>query len=362
MSQSSAVWLLQWCLLASAALWPWPAAATTSSSSSGNAATLPNAAIEPLIPPADADGPAFAVPTTRDRSGRIIAPVMVNGLGPFHFMFDTGATRTILAASTLAKLGLIADPQNRISVQGVTASASVATVGIKTLDAGDLHFRNLTVPVLSGPVLKGVDGILGMDGLAGMKLSADFQHDRITIAKSRGARAPFAFSVIPIELVSENLLVAESHVGHVRVKAIIDTGGPQTLGNAALLEALTRDGANGQLVAVPVIDATDNSQRGLRYRVSGVRLGAANIDNLIITFGDFGVFKVWGLDKEPAILIGMDVLGTLSDFVVDYRRHEVQLLVRPPELLSMPGNYGCPQRAAAPNCRASHPLTDRLAG
>jgi hypothetical protein len=89
-----------------------------------------------------------------------------------------------------------------------------------------------------------------------------------------------------------------------------------------------------------------------------VRLGDASIDNLIITFGDFGVFKVWGLDKEPAILIGMDVLGTLSDFRVDYRRREVQLLVRPPELLSMPGTYGCPQRAAAPNCRASHPLTD----
>lgn len=288
---------------------------------------------------------------------------MVNGQGPFHFMFDTGATRTILADSTLAKLGLMPDPQNRISVQGVSASASVATVELKTLDAGDLHFRNLTVPILTGPVLKGVDGILGMDGLEGMKLSADFLHDRITIAKSRGSRAPFAFSVIPIELVSENLLVAEGHVGRVRVKAIIDTGGLQTIGNDALLEALTsRDGANGRMIPVPVIDATDTAHRGLRYRVSGVRLGAASIDNLIITFGDFGVFKVWGLDKEPAILIGMDVLGTLSDFTVDYRRHEVQLLVRAPELLSMPGNYGCPQRAAAPNCRESHPLTDRLAG
>ena len=287
---------------------------------------------------------------------------MVNGLGPFHFMFDTGATRTILAASTLAKLGLTADTQTRISVQGVTASASVATVTLNTLDAGDLHFRNLTVPVLTGPVLKGVDGILGMDGLEGMKLSADFLHDRITIAKSRGSRAPFAFSVIPIKLVSENLLVAESHVGRIAVKAIIDTGGPETLGNTALLEALTRGAAKDQLVPVPVIDATDSTQRGLRYRVSGVQLGDASIDHLIITFGDFGVFKVWGLDNTPALLIGMDVLGTLSAFSVDYRRREVQLLVRPPELLSMPGSYGCPQRASAPNCRSSHPLTDYVAG
>ena len=350
------------CIVAPAALLSLPAAATTSAATNGSAPAQPNPAIEPALP-TDTEGPAFAVPTSRDGSGRIIAPVMVNGLGPFHFMFDTGATRTILAASTLAKLGLTPDPQTRIWVQGVSANASVATVELKTLDAGDLHFHDLTVPVLTGPVLHGVDGILGMDGLEGMKLSADFLHDRITIAKSRGSRAPLAFSVIPIKLVSENLLVAGSQVGHVRVKAIIDTGGPQTLGNAALLEALTsRDGASGQLIPVPVIDATDTTHRGLRYRVSGVRLGAAGIDNLIITFGDFGVFKVWGLDKEPAILIGMDVLGTLADFTVDYRRREVQLLVRPPGLLSMPGSYGCPQRAAAPSCRSSHPLTDPLAG
>jgi hypothetical protein len=159
------------------------------------------------------------------------------------------------------------------------------------------------------------------------------------------------------------LLVAEGHVAHVRVKAIIDTGGPQTIGNAALLETLTsRDGAIGRMIPVPVIDATDTAHPGLRYRVSGVRLGAANIDNLIITFGDFGVFKVWGLDREPALLIGMDVLGTLADFTVDYRRREVQLLVRPPELLSMPGNYGCPQRAAAPGCRQAHPFADPVTG
>jgi hypothetical protein len=327
-------------------------------------ATSANPAIEPAVPLTDAEGPLYAVPTSRDRIGRIIAPVLINGLGPFHFMFDTGATRTILAASMLMKLGLVPDPQTRVSVQGITANALVATVQLKSLDAGDLHFHDLTVPVLRGPVLSGVDGILGMDGLEGMKLSADFLHDRITISRSRGERAGRAFSVIPIELLSQNLLVAQGYVGRVRVKAIIDTGGPQTLGNLALLDALTgRDGAGARMIAVPVIDANDASQSGLRYHVPDVRLGAATIDNLVMTFGSFGVFKVWGLDREPAILIGMDVLGTLSDFTVDYRRKEVQLLVKPPQLLSMPGGYGsCQSGAARPNCRQAHPLTDRVPG
>jgi hypothetical protein len=46
-----------------------------------------------------------------------------------------------------------------------------------------------------------------------------------------------------------------------------------------------------------------------------------------VTFGDFHVFKVWSLLDEPALVIGMDVLGTLSEFSIDYPRREFQLKV-----------------------------------
>jgi hypothetical protein len=47
-----------------------------------------------------------------------------------------------------------------------------------------------------------------------------------------------------------------------------------------------------------------------------------------VTFGDLEVFRHWRLDAEPAILLGIDVLGTAAALMVDYRRHEV----RPREL------------------------------
>ena len=31
---------------------------------------------------------------------------------------------------------------------------------------------------------------------------------------------------------------------------------------------------------------------------------------------------------EPTVLIGMDVLGLLDVFIIDYRRHEIQLRAR----------------------------------
>ena len=54
-------------------------------------------------------------------------------------------------------------------------------------------------------------------------------------------------------------------------------------------------------------------------------IGDMNLTNLEVIFADFHVFKLWGLDKEPAMLIGMDMLGVLERLVIDYRRNEVSM-------------------------------------
>src|ERR1700733_5969082 len=68
---------------------------------------------------AEQTGPLYAIPTLRDRVGRIVAAVTINGRGPFRFMLDTGSNRTVLAQSVLAKLNLAADPDASVSVIGV---------------------------------------------------------------------------------------------------------------------------------------------------------------------------------------------------------------------------------------------------
>ena len=44
-----------------------------------------------------------------------------------------------------------------------------------------------------------------------------------------------------------------------------------------------------------------------------------------MTFADFEIFKHWKMTEEPAMLIGMDVLGLLDTLIIDYRRREVQV-------------------------------------
>jgi len=58
----------------------------------------------------------------------------------------------------------------------------------------------------------------------------------------------------------------------------------------------------------------------------------------VVTFGDLHVFQVWGLVQEPALLIGMDLLGSLERFVVDYPRRE--FLLRSPKS-NRPGIRHC---------------------
>ena len=269
----------------------------------------------------------YAIATRPGQIGMIVAPVMLNGQGPFRFMLDTGANRTVLAAPTLAKLNLQPDESAKISVVGVSGTTVVATVHIDTVDSGAMHFRDLTAPVLSGEFMKGLDGILGMDGLKGMTLSADFAQDRVIITNA--PTQSFSRDALTGRFVSQRLLMVEGRINGVRTQAIIDTGAAHTLGNPALLATLAHGGAQPVKLKGDVIDVTDASQSGTAQRIAEMRMGSQSIRNLTVTFGDYQVFKTWGLEGQPALLLGMDVLGTLADFTVDYRHAQLQVLPWP---------------------------------
>ena len=50
--------------------------------------------------------PRYVAPTTRDRIGRIWAPVLINGKGPYRLVLDTGATRSAIIQRVVDDAGL----------------------------------------------------------------------------------------------------------------------------------------------------------------------------------------------------------------------------------------------------------------
>jgi hypothetical protein len=74
-----------------------------------------------------------------------------------------------------------------------------------------------------------------------------------------------------------------------------------------------------------VIGATPQVGQGLSFAAPAIDIGGARLNNLTVTFGDLHVFGIWSLLDQPALLIGMDMLGTLDQFVVDYSLQEFHL-------------------------------------
>jgi len=310
-----------------------PTAATPSGTGSapaqGASAEDSAAELTPVI--VTAPEPRYVAPTRRDRIGRIWAPVFINGQGPFRLVLDSGATASEITAQVASSLGLTPDTSHRVLLRGVVGSAAVPIVQVQSLTVGDLSFGRLRMPIVPD-ALGGADGILGTDGMRDRRILIDFNHDRISIARSHDQPAPEGYITIPFQLMRRELLVADAWIGNIRTKAIIDTGGQATIGNLALRAAMERRRAELHAGLASIEDVTRATQvadddmeappivLGNSFKGSAVR-----ITNDQLAFGDMHIFQHWNMTDEPAMLIGMDTLGRLGILIIDYRRHELQL-------------------------------------
>ena len=123
-------------------------------------------------------------------------------------------------------------------------------------------------------------------------------------------------------------MVAPADVGRIRVNAVIDTGSEYTLGNGALRNALNLREEVPQSGMTEVIGQTLAKQSGMRYLVQKVVVADTLTRYVNVVFGDFYMFKLWDLDKDPTLVIGMDLMGGLDTLVIDYGRREVQFRPR----------------------------------
>jgi predicted aspartyl protease len=254
---------------------------------------------------------------------------MVNSQGPFSFALDTGANRTVLSPRLAQALGLEIVADNRVTMNGTTGSAIVPTALVERVAAGDVTLIGQQLPVANA-LTNDIDGVLGVDGLAGKRVMVDFKTGRIEIRNSRYEKPLDGTARIPAQLRFGRLMVVDAYVERVRVKAVIDTGSEYTLGNAALYAALQDPSrANVPYPAVEVRGETLAVQPGERWPVIAMKVGDVHAVHFSIVFGRFYIFQLWNLQSAPAVVIGMDLIGRLDTLVLDYQRREVQMLAHP---------------------------------
>jgi predicted aspartyl protease len=275
----------------------------------------------------EAREPRFVAPTRRDQIGRIWAPVFINGRGPFRLVLDTGASHSGVTAMVALALGIPTDRSPPVMLRGVTGSATVPTIQVDTLSVGDVSVDSPMLPIVPD-AMGGAEGILGSEGLANKRIFIDFRHDQITIAYSRGEKSGRDFVRIPFYSLRGQLIVVDAVVGEVRTKAIIDTGGQTTIANLALRNALARHNQGGKRRPDQIIGATMAVEDGEIIATPDIEIRTIKIVDPGVTFADLYIFKQWKLTREPAILIGMDALGTLDTLIIDYREHELHMRIR----------------------------------
>jgi predicted aspartyl protease len=252
-----------------------------------------------------------------------VAPVLINGQGPFRLVVDTGANHTTISPALAKTLGLVPRDSSMVMLNGVTGAEEVPVVTLDRLQAGDLVVTGARAPVVQTDIMAGTDGIRGVAGLRKERVLVDFLNDRITISRSTKIRHEAQMLRIPAVRVDGGLLMVIATVGHTRVRAVIDTGAERSLGNLALQTALRNRNQLEPPRPTVVFGTTTAVSNGEVRGVPTVRLGNATIGDMNLVFGDFHIFKAWGLEGPPAMLIGMDVLGTVKRLVIDFERGEV---------------------------------------
>ncbi len=285
------------------------------------AAAVPEEGLSEVV--IEAPEPVYVAPTLRDRIGRIWAPVRIDGKGPFRLVLDTGASHSAITSRVANRLDDASVQTVSVLLHGVTGSAIVSALKVRSMEVGDMLIEPTTLPIVAD-AFGGAEGVLGREGLMDKRIFADFGGDKLTIGRSHGQHAAHGYKVVRLTLTPAGLLAADVRIGGVKTRAIIDTGAQQTVGNNALMDALMRrvprDALDEQIIGV-----TLDQQMSKYIRVPPITLGDLKLNNVHVAFGDMALFQHWKYDRDPTLLIGMDVLGLFDKLIIDYKMREMQI-------------------------------------
>jgi len=271
----------------------------------------------------------YVAATSQDRVGRVMTPVFVNGVGPFAFVVDTGASSTVIAPRVARRLSLRIDTSNPKLLRGITGSELVPTVNVSNITAGGITLENSSLPVVEPRVFADADGIFGADAFGRGCLIVSFERGKVAILAKPCPRVDDNWEKVRARLRFGGLVVADAHIGATRAVAIIDTGAERSLGNPALLAALReRKKISLDSNRTQVYSATSQIVFGDLLVTPSLRMGGMSVGRFQVVYGDFEVFRIWDVADRPAIVLGIDVLGQLDAMMIDYTRSELLVLPR----------------------------------
>lgn len=269
--------------------------------------------------------PEETLAASTDIGQRMTVATHVNGIGPFSFTIDTGAARSVVSDRLASRLSLPVGKM--VTIYGIDGPSPASTVRVDSLRVGARERKDIAAPVLPERSL-GSSGFLGIDALKDERVLMDFKRNRVTIAQSAREAMEGEAGVIVVTGRSRfgQLILTDARVGGIKVRAIIDTGAQNTIGNLPLQRMMAKRGAApGQKTSI--IGVTGAELPAEATSIRRITLGGMEVTHMPIAYADVQTFRLFGLEDKPAILVGMDVLRMFERVAVDFKEREVRFRV-----------------------------------
>lgn len=264
-----------------------------------------------------------ALAASEDHSTRLTIPVTINGAGPYHFVVDTGANRTVISRELAARLRLSAGPH--IPMDDALGKVDMETVFLDHLQVGSREIRGIDAPILPAASL-GADGMLGIDSLHNQHVVMEFDEKRFLIGESAEDADAFDLNTTVVRGRRRfgQLVLVDAESQAVPIFVILDSGAQNTIGNEALRRLMTfGPPLSGHLPIDILISVTGRHARAELDRMPEIQFSGIKMQNVPIAYADLHTFTQFGLDDRPALLLGMDVLHIFRRVGIDFRRREV---------------------------------------
>jgi predicted aspartyl protease len=276
----------------------------------------------PIVPVGD------IIATEEDDALRMTVPVMVNGQGPFQFVIDTGADRTVISTELAERLGLKDAGKARLHAMG--GERDVRIVAIDSVQVSTNTVRDVRAAALPARNL-GADGLLGIDSLKGQRIIMDFKAQTMTVVpSSKNDPTPVedqGMIVVTAKTRLGQLVMVDADANGQKVWVVVDTGAQNSVGNSKLRRLMIKRNSKLPIKPVEMSDVLGKRTLADYIVVDRMRVGDIAMKNSPIAFADVHPFKLFDLTTKPAMLLGMEGLRSFERVSVDFTSRKIKFLL-----------------------------------
>lgn len=269
--------------------------------------------------------PTTVVEAGIDRSMRMTVPVIVDGKGPYQFVVDTGADRTVVSRELARDLKLASS--GSAIMHSMAGVGEVNTVHVENFEVGGRNNKGIRAPALAQEHL-GASGLVGVDSLKGRRVVMDFKKGTLSVTNSKYREIVDPDTiVVTAQSRYGQLILVDCDIGGVPITVIIDSGAQSSVGNLALRQMLEKKRKVRDFYPTILTDVTGTQMPADVAQVASMRLGGFTMTNVGVVFADVHPFRRFNLLKRPAMLLGMDTLRAFQRVSVDFAQKKVRFLL-----------------------------------